>query len=489
MFMASFTLNVSNSIVNLKGNIPPAAIKIMTEVLTYRNDIGPEKAQIFNQIRFFKSKNNSKRVAQLSFALKKLEETEWVCWYKDDTFPTGHLNIVIDVLTAINADFAVVDNRVIPSPYVIYTQKNKPHQPRYYQEEMIKLALANGRGVFESAVGTGKTLVMIHLIKHMGVNTLIVVPSSSLKTQIFDEVYNVYGHKFVQQIESADIKSKKLLKPIRICTIQTIASLQKSGNLKHLIKDVDMILTDEFHHSASTSFTNLLSEIDHIYFRFGFTGTFLRNDNKTLDMWGFLSNALYRYKACQAIADGYLTPVKVKIYELRGKSSPNYQKEYDKNYCGGEEIIYKVLDIVKNVNPKDKILILVNRKDKAGNIFHEVLNAHNIANTYISGDDTSDRVAKAIRDFNDEKINILIGSSIIGEGIDVRSADHLIMAQGGKSPITIVQAVGRLVRLFKNKTIGIVHDFDFIGTKYMSKHLKLRLDIYKHNFQPEIERE
>jgi superfamily II DNA or RNA helicase len=136
----------------------------------------------------------------------------------------------------------------------------------------------------------------------------------------------------------------------------------------------------------------------------------------------------------------------------------------------------------------EQILILVKNKDKAGKIFHEFLSAYGIENAYISGDDKKEVINETIQAFNEKRVRILIGSSVIGEGIDVRSTDHLIMCQGGKSEIVIVQAVGRAVRLFPGKIKAQIHDFDFINTKYMRKHLAVREDIYKRNFECEINR-
>lgn len=482
----SFKLEVNNSFCKITGDILQSTEELVKRILTYRNDIDAEKAMIFNQMRMAKRFNNPGKLKQLQFKLKELEKSEWVCWYNDRMFPTGHLNIVTDLLNGLKTKYELVDHRERPQGYLLMPLKNKPFPPRYYQEEMIKLGLEQGRGVFESAVGTGKTLILTYLIKEIAVNSLVIVPSRGLKEQVFTELANIFGTKHVQKIDSAQVRAGKQLKSIRIATIQTLAALQKTGDLTPLIQDIDAIFIDEIHHAGAKSYTDILPEIDHIYWRFGFTGTFLRNDGKSLDMWGFLSNKLYSYPAWKAIEDKYLTPVEVNSYIIRGKRSHKYQTEYDKNYCGGEEIVNKVLDIVSSANPNDQILILVNKKDKAGKIFHEVLNAHGFQNSYISGDDKATVIHDTIQSFNDKQVNILIGSSVIGEGIDVRSADHLIMCQGGKSEIVIVQAVGRLVRLFEGKETGYLHDFEFVNTKFMQKHHRQRLDIYERNFQPEF---
>jgi len=461
--MEPFKLHIENSFCRLSGAVPPSINDAITQVLTYQNDIDAEKAQLFNKLKYFKRTGNRGKYDAVMALIKKLEATEWVCWYQHGTFPTGHKNIVIDVLNALNANYEVQDDRVKPDPYLILPWQNTPYEPRYYQKEVIDLCLNTGRGVIESAVGTGKSLMMTYIIKELSVCSLIVVPSRGLLEQMSREV-----------------------------TIQSMAALQKSGDLHKLVNDVDALFLDEFHHAGSASYTNLLPEIDHIYYRFGFTGTFLRNDGKILDLWGFLSNKLYTFPAFKAIQEGYLTPLKVVTHQMPGKKGSKkgpgsqYQKEYDGNYCGNPDILNKVYQICAH-HHDEQILILVNKKDKAGKLFHEFLIHNGIANSYISGDDKKEVIADTITAFNDKKVRVLIGSTVIGEGIDVRSTDHLIQCQGGKSEISIVQATGRGVRLYEGKLIATVHEFKFLNTKFMEKHYDQRRNIYWRNFEPIFE--
>lgn len=481
-------LEIYNSFCKLSGEVPNEASSLIKEVLTYRNDIDAELGQLFFQLNNAKRYSNKKLYGMTLAKIKHLKSNEWVCWFNDNTFPTGHLNIVKESLKTLKLNPKVIDHRKIPTNSLIMNWNNKPFAPRYYQEAMIKLGLEEGRGVFESAVGTGKSLIAAYILKELSVVSLVIVPSIALGLQLENDFASWFGRTKVETLNTKRVLSGKSLKPIRIVTIQTLASLQKSGNLQLAIKDVEAIFIDEIHHAGAASYTNLLPEIDHVYYRFGFTGTFLRNDAKSLDMWGFLSNVLYRYPAHQAIEEGYLTPIEVSVYELYGKISRSYPKEYDHNYCGSQQLLNKVKEICFSAEEQDQILILVKNKDKAGKIFHEFLLAHGLENSYISGDDPKEVINGTIKDFNDKKVRILIGSSVIGEGIDVRSTDHLIMCQGGKSEIVIVQAVGRAVRLFEGKKIAKIHDFDFIGTKYMRKHLAQRQNIYKRNFECGINR-
>ena len=170
-----------------------------------------------------------------------------------------------------------------------------------------------------------------------------------------------------------------------------------------------------------------------------------------------------------------------------------YQSEYNRHYCadrkgnGNLQLLSRIRHIIENLAEEDdQILILVSRKDKSGAIIHKYLNQLGYENSYISGDDEKGYVRAVLEAFNDKKIRILIGSQVIGEGIDIRSTDHLIMAQGGKSEIAIVQATGRAVRLFEGKVIAYVHDFRFVDTNYLERHADTRIDIYQRNFAAEI---
>jgi superfamily II DNA or RNA helicase len=479
-------LEIHNSYCRLTGDVPPQTRDFVRQVLTYRNDFGAELGQLFNQLRRFQK--NSPFYFKTLKRIKFLQENEEVCWFKGDSFPTGHLNIVREALREIGSVFSEVDCRKVPTNDFILKWYNRPPTLRYYQEEMVNLGLSEGRGVFVAAVGSGKSLILGYIMKQLAVNSLVIVPSVGLGLQLEKELKSWFGAHLVETINTARVRAGKSLKPIRIATVQTLASLQKTNEIQQLVHDVSALFVDEIHHAGSASYTNLLSEIDHIYYRYGFTGTFLRNDGKSLDMWGFLSNVLYRYPAHKAISEGYLTPMEVVIHDMDGKPSRAYPKEYDNNYCKNPDLYMKVKSIVDSAGPDEQILILVKNKDKAGLVFHEYLNECGIRNAYISGDDKKEVINSTIQAFNDKKIRVLIGSSVIGEGIDVRSTDHLIMCQGGKSEIVIVQAVGRLVRLFEGKTVGRVHDFEFVGTRYMGKHLAKRVEIYARNFECPIKR-
>lgn len=485
--MVKGVLKIENSFTTLTG-FDSDALAIVKDTLTYDDQEAIfQKQQLKFQIGMAFRYRAMGRVGWLKQRLAEVEQNMTICWFNEEEnkFPTGHLDLVTAVLKEKDIGFSYKDLRKNLAKTVNFKLKTPFPEPRYYQEDMVRLALGHHRGVFESAVGTGKSLIMQMITHSLKVPTLIIVPSKDLGVQTLDSFTNHFGKDNVELLSST---TKRVpTKAVRICTIQTLNSLEKKGLLHSFIQDIGLICIDEVHHAGAKSYTLLLPYFDHIYYRFGFSGTFMRNDSRTLDMWGFLSTVLYRYGAAQATREGYLTPLKIVVHPIEGMRGANYHAEYTKNYCKNDYLLKELETILSTyVYERDQVLILVGRKEKSGGIIHQFLSDLGYHTSYVSGDSKRDDVCKALEEFNSKKIQILIGSSIIGEGIDVRSTDHLIMAQGGKSEIAVTQATGRAVRLFPGKEIAFLHDFRFLGTRYLEKHLNNRLGIYKKNFEGEV---
>ena len=476
-------LMVQNSFCKLDGVIPADTEQLLKQVMTYKNDIEAEKGQIFYQMKLAQRHGNNKQYYMCKAALAKLEANEYVCLYRDGSFPTGLLNIAHEALIQFGTPFELIDLRHSPGETAILRWNNTPWEPRYYQKEMIELGLKAGRGVFEAAVGSGKSLVMANLIKHISCRSLVIVPSRGLSGQLHRDFAEWFGRENVELLDAQKIRKLKRPKAISIVTVQSLGSLVKSGEFKDFAQWIDAVYVDEVHHAGASTYTSLLKDLEHVYYRYGFSGTFIRNDNKTLEMWSFLSNVLYQFPAWRAIQEGFLTPIEVRTFNIAGRSHQKYQTEYDNSYSSNSEHLKKVASICET-HESQQILILVTKKDKCGHVIYEYLNSLGIGSRYINGDNSRDEITSTIKDFNDKKFRVLIGSSVISEGIDVRSTDVLVNCKGGKSEIDLVQSIGRLIRKFDGKEIGVYYDFYFENTRYMSKHYEERMKHINENFRP-----
>jgi superfamily II DNA or RNA helicase len=85
-----------------------------------------------------------------------------------------------------------------------------------------------------------------------------------------------------------------------------------------------------------------------------------------------------------------------------------------------------------------------------------------------------------INDLNSRKIVGLIATDgVVGEGVDTRTVEVLILANFIAAKGAVMQAVGRALRIVDNKTSAIILDYDLVDSTMLHRHASQRLKIYK----------
>ena len=96
---------------------------------------------------------------------------------------------------------------------------------------------------------------------------------------------------------------------------------------------------------------------------------------------------------------------------------------------------------------------------------------------FVKGEDGED-VRKMISDFDKGKIPCLIGSPVVGEGIDIPSADALVYAKGCKARVTHTQDVFRVLTADGKKKNALIVDFADRHNRYLMSHSVERMKNY-----------
>ncbi len=77
-----------------------------------------------------------------------------------------------------------------------------------------------------------------------------------------------------------------------------------------------------------------------------------------------------------------------------------------------------------------------------------------------------------------QEVRILIGTSLLGEGVDLPAADALVYARGEKAEVTLTQAVYRVGTAHEGKRSAIVVDFADRHHRHLRDHSLERLRLY-----------
>ena len=77
-----------------------------------------------------------------------------------------------------------------------------------------------------------------------------------------------------------------------------------------------------------------------------------------------------------------------------------------------------------------------------------------------------------------DEVKVLIGTSILGEGVDIPTADALVYAKGEKAEVTLVQNSYRTCTAVEGKKNAIIVDFGDRHHRRLLQHSQERLKVY-----------
>jgi Type III restriction enzyme, res subunit len=99
--------------------------------------------------------------------------------------------------------FGVVLERQFELPEfgLIPWAKKPEHELRWFQEKALEgfVSAKNGLGAVELATGLGKSLIIVHTLKAMGLSGVVVAPTISIASQLSKDLTEAFGARLVGQ--------------------------------------------------------------------------------------------------------------------------------------------------------------------------------------------------------------------------------------------------------------------------------------------------
>lgn len=281
--------------------------------------------------------------------------------------------------------------------------------------------------------------------------------------------------------------------------IKYVYNLEVEDNHNYFANNV---LVSNCHRAKARSYESILSACKAVY-RFGFSGTISPDTTPAgMQIRQWLGDVILKISNAELIEGGVSAVPKVYVYELDVK--PKLDGVYnlaktqllsEKGEYTGSDLMKKVYNlsmqkgIVENEERNEKaievtkkhqnqsILIIVDLLEH-GEIVEKMLNEAGINAVFISG---QSEVRKSALDlFKREKLRVLISTSILDEGIDIASIQVLCFLAGKKSKRQLLQRVGRGLRKKEGLNEVSVYDFLDFGSKYLERHSRERIQIYKN---------
>lgn len=431
------------------------------------------------KIRLFSPANGQLYIGLLSYLMEWAEEHEYTCSFLDNQF-----------YGTPNETNPYVTPEAIKEYMDYLTTKIKP---RDYQYDAVYRGLKNYRRIILSPTGSGKSFMIYSLVRYFtaaNLKTLIIVPSISLVTQLFNDFvdYGWDAENYCHQVYAGEAKLSDM--PVVITTWQSVYKLPKK-----YFDSYTAVIGDECHTFKAKSLTGIMTKLHEAKYRIGFTGTLDGTKTHRLVLEGLFGLSNKVTNTAELMKRGQLSDLKIKILVLKHENMKfaNYQDEMDYIVSHQKRNIF-TKNLVRDL--KGNTLVLFNYVEKHGEPLYELINSTigSERNVFFVHGGVEAEEREKIRQLTEQQNNCIIIASYgtFSTGINIKNLHNIIFASPSKSRIRNLQSIGRVLRKGENKSQAVLYDIadDFSKGNYSNytlNHLKERIKIYnEENFNYEI---
>lgn len=329
-----------------------------------------------------------------------------------------------------------------------------------HQVRGLQALLKTNKGIVMAPTSAGKSSLMAAWLKLTNLPTLILTDRATLGAQLAQDFRD-------KGIDCGFCSGNGIRQGF--CMVSTIQSAKKLD-----VSRFQMVLVDECHRSSSKSFQDFLASFG-CPLKYGFSAS--PSNGNLLDFARIrqqLGSIIIQIKSNELMDNGVMAKAKINLVKVDCPETFDYPSANDLGIVHNKARNEVIKNIVEKHREEGYICILVSILEH-GKELNEVIPG----SAYLKGEDPLNKRMEIINKFNNGEIPVLIGTNILQEGISISNMKTLIMASGGKAVTATIQRIGRVLRITKEKRQGVFYDFIDAGNKYLFKHSKQRLSLYK----------
>lgn len=286
---------------------------------------------------------------------------------------------------------------------LLYSNKCLQMELRDYQKEVFELINSNDEYCFQLPCGTGKNVIISEYVNRYPENKYVIFsPSIYLANEmcklINRPVNRIFSDKPTEEIHD-----------VSVCVYNSWNKLEK---------EYDILFVDEAHHFENGAWK---MESCNIKRRYLFSATLQISD--------------YIYSHGEAVKNNYIVDFTMDIHYV---DSINHDS---------------IINIINKNKQYEHIIAYCNTKIAAV-FLTSILSLYGISACCVHSGMSKKDINKNIKDFKEGNVRVLVNCYLINEGVDIKICDCALFCENRKSEVQIVQCIGRMQRLFENKTHG-----------------------------------
>ena len=339
-------------------------------------------------------------------------------------------------------------------------------QLREYQEEALNvIAKALSDGISKQLIvlptGSGKTILMAAIAKHLNKRTLILAHREELIQQAFEQ-FKLYWPE--ADIGICKAERDETNHHIVIGSVQSCSKSKRLASLKDSAFDV--LLIDEAHHATAESYQKIIKELgfhtDQTKLLLGVTATPNRSDKDSLGET--FEKVTYSRSISTMIKAGYLSPA------IGRKILTNFSLQNIKMQNGD----FSICELAEIVNTPERNAFIAEKykayaTDRKGVAFCvDVAHCKDLSASFekvgitskaVWGEMPTEERRNVLEDLKAGRIQVAMSCGVLTEGFDEPSISCIAMARPTKSQSLYIQCIGRGLRLWPGKQDCLVLDF------------------------------
>lgn len=356
--------------------------------------------------------------------------------------------------------------RVILSPIEL---RPWPFQERLL--ELVELSRQRGhhRNLLVAATGTGKTVMAALDYGRLRAQLL---RARLLFVAHREEILDQSLATFQYALRDPSFGEKWVggARPTRFEHVFASIQSLNAGDLANLPADhFDVVIIDEFHHAAATSYTRVLDHLAPVEL-LGLTATPERSDGLPILHW-FDDRIAAELRLWDAIDQQHLAPflyfgihdgldlTDIPWRRGRGYDVTALSNTYTSSDAWARLVVQQV---VEHAEPATMRCLGFCVSVEHARFMAQHFTHHGIESVAVWGDSPWTEREAALRDLADGRVRAVFSVDLFNEGVDVPNVDTVLMLRPTESPTLFLQQLGRGLRKAPDKPYCTV--LDFVGT-------------------------
>ncbi|MCA8924047.1 MAG: DEAD/DEAH box helicase family protein, partial [Planctomycetes bacterium] len=353
----------------------------------------------------------------------------------------------------------------------------RPHQVEILESLAAERERGHWRNLVVAATGTGKTIVAAldyrRLRQEHGVDSLLFVAH---RDRILDQSLSTFqvvlqDGGFGERLGSGETPraGKHVFASVQSLHADRLAQVDPQA--------FDVVIVDEFHHAAASTYTRLLAHLRPKVL-LGLTATPERTDGQSVLGW-FDDRVAAELRLWTAIDQGLLCPFhyfgvndQTDLSTVKWRNGRYDLRELEGLYTATQAWAQRVLQEVraKVTDPHTMKALGFCVSIRHAEYMATQFEAAGLPARAVSHTTSREERHAAIADLEAGRLNALFSVDLFNEGVDIPQADTVLFLRPSESATIFLQQLGRGLRLHETKACLTV--LDFVG----GAHRKFRFD-------------